>query len=100
MSTINLNDPKKVKKVSVDVDKIDLDVLFDTILSLSNQYQNKDDVMTLEKFIHDDEIDKKIDKLVLKLGREIKRRTSANVNVPIKYKQLYNIYTKTIQLPL
>jgi hypothetical protein len=97
MSTINLIAPKKV---SVDIEKIDLDVLFDTILSLSNQYQSKDDVMTLEKFIHDDEIDKKIDKLVLKLGREIKRRTSANVNVPIKYKQLYNIYTKTIQLPL
>lgn len=99
MSTINLIAPIKVM-VEIDKDKIDLDVLFDTILSLSNQYQCKDDVMTLEKFIHDDEIDKKIDKLVLKLGREIKRRTSVNVNVPVKYKQLYNIYTKTIQLPL
>jgi hypothetical protein len=74
-----------------------LEFLYTTILSLTDQYQIKDDqtILTVEKLNHDKELGKKIDTFIKTLGDEIILYTNNNITVPIKYKQLYNIYTKT-----
>jgi hypothetical protein len=76
-----------------------LEELYHSIMNLTDQYQIKDNntILTVEKLKHDAMIEKQVDDLIKQLGLEIKR---INVKVPIKYKQLFNIYTKTNKIAL
>ena len=73
--------------------------LYDSILLLTDKYQIKDNntILTVEKLEHDTQLNIEVDELIKKLGIEIKRN---NFDVPIRYKQLYNIYTKTNKITL
>jgi hypothetical protein len=79
-----------------------LESLYTTILSLTDQYQIKDNqtILTVEKLNHDKELGNKIDTFIKTLGDEIISHTTNNITVPIKYKQLHNIYTNTNKIPL
>jgi hypothetical protein len=76
-----------------------LEELYHSIMNLTDQYQIKDNntILTVEKLKHDAIIEKQVDKLIKQLGLEIE---SNNYEVPIKYKQLFNIYTKTNKIVL
>jgi hypothetical protein len=76
-----------------------LEKLYHSIMYLTDQYQIKDNntILTVEKLEHDTQLNIKVDELIKTLGIEIKHN---NFDVPIRYKQLYNIYTKTNKIAL
>lgn len=73
-----------------------LNTLFDTIITLSNQYQIKDiyTPITIEKLNHDYELEDRIKEYVTEFGVIITNAKKNNTEINPEFIKFYNIFTK------